>query len=334
MTPLFTAFLSLFTLFMISQTNEALGQQQTLSILCPASLLDSKILTNFERKKKIALRVELATGAREFEQRLKSSSNVYDVVIADENEILVLTAARLLRPLPDSRFAEKKKSALSVPSKVQQEAKTYVNIMADPLGLIWLDDTRTQQSIPSWAELLDMSTNPLWRGRLFLPPDPDFQKRLALFATGLTNFRTLPDTAPQAAEWLKKASVHIRPEANQLVLELLKKRTVAGVLWKSDYLRVRNTIPSLDFAIPPATLFRRFGAAIVADTLREELAFDFISHLIEHRDDLARFAGITPLFPAPEKESEGASWTLFDTSVPLSVSLEKSFSSPPAKQSP
>jgi spermidine/putrescine-binding protein len=331
MPSFFITAIALLTLAILPAKNEAFAQQQTLSVLCPASLLDSKTITNFEKKKKIALRVELTTGAREFEQRLKNSANMFDVVVADENELMVLTAARLLRPLPDSRFAEKKKSPLSVPSKTQQDARTYVNIMADPLGLFWIDDTRTQTSPPTWDELTTMNQNPFWRGRLFLPPEPDFQMRLALFVTGSTNLRTPPETAPDAVEWLKKARAHIRPGANQLVLELLKKRTVAGALWKSDYLRVRNTIPSLDFGVPQSTLFRRYGAAIVADTLREELAFDFIDHLLAHRDDLARFAGITPLFTAGEKEPDVSKWSLFDTSIPLSIALEKSFQAPVSK---
>jgi spermidine/putrescine-binding protein len=331
MLSLFTTLVALLTFVLLPQKNEAFAQQQTLSVLCPASLLDSKTITNFEKKKKIALRVELTTGAREFEQRLKNSANTYDVVVADENELMALTAARLLRPLPDARFAEKKRSALSTPSKTQQDAKTYVNIMADPLGLFWIDDTRAQTTPPTWDELTTMTLNPFWRGRLFLPPDPDFQMRLALFVTGFTNLRTLPETAPDAAEWLKKVRTHIRPAANQLVLEILKKRTVAGALWKSDYLRVRNTLPALDFGVPQNTLFRRYGAAIVADTLREELAFDFVDHLIAHRDDLARFAGITPLFASGEKEPDASKWFLFDTSTPLSVALEKSFSAPAPK---
>jgi spermidine/putrescine-binding protein len=303
----------------------AAAQQSVLSVLCPVSLIDSKTLAQFEKRNKVSLRVELAASAREFEQRLRNSANNYDVVIADESALTALSLARLLRPLPESRFGEKKRSQLNALSKTQQESKSYLNLMADPLGAVWIEDSRTVHTAPSWQELVNPDANPLWRGRLFLPPDLEFQGRLALFTAGITNPQTPPENAGGALKWLRSARSQMNLGAKQIVLDLIKRRVVAGALWKSDFLRVRNTVPDLNFATPPNTLFRRYGAALVADSLREELALAFMEHLMENRDELARFAGAVPLLPTGEKDIDSSKWVLYDTSTPISAALEKEF---------
>lgn len=313
----------------------ALAQQSVLSVLCPASLIDSKTLAGFEKKNKIALRVELTTSPREFEQRIRSSVNMFDVVIADENELTTLSSARLLRPLNDPRFTEKSQGKLAAPSKTQRESKSYTNLMVEPLGIAWLDETRSSPTAPTWTEFANPAENPLWRGRIFLPLDKQLQLRLAMLSAGI--FNAIPSQeelskVTDARNWLSKALAQTRMGGSQLVLELLKKRVVAAALWKSDYLRVRHTVPELSFGAPPTTFFRRIGAAIVADTLHEEAATNFVAHVFESRDELARFAGLIPLGVADQKESDVLKWALYDDTIAPNASLEKDIVSGPLKR--
>ncbi len=304
----------------------AAAQPQVLSVICPASLIDSKTLADFERKTKVQLRIEITASPHEFEQRLKNSANNWDVVIADENELTLLNAARLIRPLNDPRFAETKQLPLAQPSKTQTESHAYVGLMADPFGIVWLDDTLGTKRSPSWDAFVNPAENPLWRGRIFLPSDLTLLARTALMAHGMTNAQTSLENGAQALDWLRKAHMQTRQGSSQLVLELLKKRVVAGALWKSDYLRVRHTVPSLNFSPPQNTFFRRFGAALVADTLHEEMALNFIAHLVTHRNDLARFAGIVPLEFTADKDADISKWVLYDETLPINPAFAKEMS--------
>jgi spermidine/putrescine-binding protein len=299
------------------------AQQPIISVLCPYGLLDYKILSNFERNAKVRLRVELASGQREIEQRIKNSINNWDVVVADESQLASLTNGRLIRPLRDDRFQEKNPNALSRPTKLMEMSRTWIPLAVDPMGISWIKNTLEPQTIPTWASLVDPSITPFWRGRLFLTPDLSLLGRIALMTQAIPDSPTTPAAAAPALQWLQKAKSQQKTGQNQLVLELLSERVVAGPLWKSDYLRVRKTVQNLEFAIPlSGTYFRRFGVALVSDTLREELATNFIAHLIEKRDDLARYAGLLPLSAKPERSTDISKWIVFDDSIPLNRDLE------------
>jgi spermidine/putrescine-binding protein len=301
----------------------AQAQQPIISVLCPYGLLDYKILSNFERSAKVRLRVELASGQREIEQRIKNSINNWDVVVADESQLAALTHGRLIRPLKEDRFQEKNPNALSRPTKLMEMSRTWIPLAVDPLGVSWIKSTLEPQTTPTWASLIDPSITPFWRGRLFLTPDLSLLGRIALMTQGIPESQALPGATAPALQWLQKAKLQQRSGQNQLVLDLLSERVVAGPLWKSDYLRVRKTVQNLEFAVPPSgTFFRRFGVALVSDTLREELATNFIAHLIEKRDDLARYAGLLPLSGNPERNTDVTKWVVFDDSTPLNRELE------------
>jgi spermidine/putrescine-binding protein len=297
--------------------------QQTISVLAPSGLLDSKIIGEFERTSRVAVRVEMITGRREPEQRLRGALGNWDVVIADENEMAALTYARLLRQLKEEKEPEKKGRPLAVHTRLMDEYRTFAPLMAEPLGVAWLENSYESDGAITWDSLVDPSTNPRWRGRLFLPTDLDFQFRLAMLATGVTNTQSPLATMATPLRWLRRAHQQLYRGDTQLVMNLLSGRCAAGALWKSDYMRIRKMVKNLSFTVPKrGTYFVRFGAGVVNESLHEDLAANFISFLLSRRDELARFAGLMPLGSASDETHDLKSWTLYDNTIPLTREID------------
>jgi spermidine/putrescine-binding protein len=299
------------------------ADQPVLSILSTYGFLDHKILANFERNSKVRLRVELASGQREIEQRIKNSINNWDVVIADESQLSSLTNARLIRPLKEDRIPEKQLTTLSRRTKFQEQSKTWVALMVDPMGISWLKNTIETNVTPSWDLLADPNGAPLWRGRLFIIQDTSTLAKISLMSQGVADQQSSPENASQSIQWLHKLRTQLKPSQGQLVLDLLSEKSAVGFLWKSDYLRVRKTVQSLEFAVPHSgTFFRCIGIAIVSDTLKEDLALSFISHIVDKRDDLAKYAGLVTVSTAPASGIDTSKWIIYDDSIPINRDLD------------
>lgn len=305
---------------------ETQPQKTVLSVLAPLGLLDAGLVREFESRKQVSVRVELVGSVHEYEPRLRGSPRVWDVVVSDESQLIRLVLARLTRPITETLAVPKAESKLPLEhrSKINEDGRSYVLLMADPLGLVWKGETRTAKSPLAWVQLANLTDNPLWRSRTLLPSDVRVQFLLALKASGSASAAnlTISELRP-AFDWLKAARQQSRLKSFQPEIDFLANRIVAGAVWRSDFLRMRRLIPNLTFGVPKAgTYFSRFGAAVVADSAQENLANEFVRFLLEKRETLASFTQLVSLTAAAVDESSVASWTLLEDELVLPRAVE------------
>ena len=327
----------LFCANFIFSTTHAQSGRIILSVLAPLGMVDAIAIREFEQKRHVNVRMELVGGPSEYEPRLRNSPRGWDVVLADESQLIRLVYSKLLRPLPESVSKNASHVGLDIRPKVNEDGRAYLNLMADPMGLVWKQDSLSSKNDPAWTWLSQMSENPYWRNRTLLPYDMKVQFLIAKKATSIVKDTDMSiveigssvanDTVASAAlafDWLKQARLQARPHHAQMELDFLSDRVVAGILWRSDFLRIRKLVRNIEFEVPRSgTYFTRIGAAIVADTAQEILANEFVQFLYLKRDSLARYAGLVSLAETKFEDKPIRNWSLLENDLVLPKAIEQ-----------
>lgn len=295
-----------------------------LSILALTNTLNSQLVDEFERQSNTRVRVDFADPRTGLEARLRSTPRAWHIVFADERHLRSLALARLLKPAPAGRFDLPVKAPLEKRSRLNDEGRLYFPTMADPLGLIWVSNTRKSPLPSSWEWLSDTNLNPLWRGRVMFPAHPHFQFMIALKAASFSpadlGFRDPPD---KAYAWLKVVRSHSGHSNKSLLTKLVSRESVAGVAWYSEFLALKKAMPQLEFGIPrEGTYFERYGAAFIADAGLEDVALNFLQFTLQKRDEFASAASLVPLSASKFLDSETSSWNLVEDEIPFPKSVE------------
>lgn len=323
----------IFAVFGISLVNSAqIAHAQTpsaapktiVSVLTLTSKLDHKLIESFEMGRNVSVRVDFVGSAAEIEGRIRTTPRAWDLVLADERHLRALALARLIKVAPAGKVDSTLKYPLEKRSRLNDEGRLYFPLMADPLGLVWIRETKQSKDPVSWQWLSNPTHNPLWRGRTALTPALNFQFLMALSASGipLSQIHSVHETRT-AMEWLKEARANSASAEGRLDLNLLSRRVVASNAWLSEFTRLNKYVPNLEFGVPAqGTFYERYGMALLADAPVDGEAMEFLAYAVQKKDELARVAGLVPLSASEFLKTETAGWLLFEDEVPLPSQVE------------
>lgn len=288
-----------------------------LNVLTLPQRLDSRLVQEFENTTKISVRIEFVTSPLEFEVKIKSLPNSWDVVFADEQRLVHLTENKLLKPIPDSILIPPNLMDLSRRGKSNSDGRAFINLMADPMGIMYLSDTKSSKNPVDWSWLVDPSINPQWRSRVALFKDERLNLMVAAKALGLEFPVETEERRKELLDWMSQAKLQGRNVAfDQVVTSFLAKKMVAGLTWQSDYLIASRYIKNLQFAVPSSgTYFERIGAALVAESRSEPAALEFIKFIHDNREQLAQRRGLLPLHSSEVTGSSVRSWRVFSDDI-------------------
>jgi|GEM_PF-636211 len=304
----------------------------TIGLLAPLGRLDATIVRAWEDRMKVNVRVDFVTSGAEYEARLRSSPHAWDVVVADEQRLASLFFAKIIRalpasvpgvPAPGTASDTGPASVLWRPGRYVEGERAFAPLMADPLGLAWLGDTRAAKEPVTWDWLVEPKANPLWRSRTALPADKRLQFLIASAQLGFATPPTDANSAKPVMEWLRAARHQARANPLRIESELLSGRAAAAVLWQSEYERVRKLVPRLEFAVPRKGAYvERHGVGLVSESFHEKEALSLLMHLLESRDALAKTAGLVPVRDDPSRNDEFSTWRITAEHLPIVKAVE------------
>ncbi|MEN9808564.1 MAG: hypothetical protein RLZZ488_131 [Pseudomonadota bacterium] len=318
--------LTLCSILLFSSTAQA---EQILNILTQTQRLDAGLVQEFESTRKVSVRVEFVSSSLDYEARIRSLPNNWDLVLADEQRLVHLSLVKVLKPLPEVIAVPPDSQGLERRARANQDGRSYLNLMADPLGLMYLRETLTAAAPMSWEGVVAPVVNPLWRSRLALFADERMNTMAAAAATGVKFPVEQVDDARPAQAWLAQAQLQGRPlSLDAMIPAFLAEKYVVALAWQSEFLHASRYVKKLSFVVPqPSTYVERVGVGLVADCRNESLALDFIRFLYEKREQLAQKRGFLPLSVQQLQSVPVAGWRIFADDLPrlreLSTALGK-----------
>ena len=288
-----------------------------LNILTLPQRLDSRLIQEFENSTKISVRIEFVTSPLEFEAKIKALPNSWDVVFADEQRLVSLTDDKLLKAIPNAVLIPPNLMGLSRRGRANTDGRAFINLMADPLGIMYLSETKSSKIGVDWNWLVDPSINPQWRSRVALFKDERLNLIVAAKATGAEFPVDLDDKRKELLSWIEQAKLQGRNTAfEQVVTSFLAKKMVAALSWQSDYLIASRYVKNLEFAVPSSgTYFERIGLGLVAGSRNENAALEFIKFIHDKRDQLAQRRGLMPLHASEMNGSSVRNWRVFSDDI-------------------
>jgi spermidine/putrescine-binding protein len=297
-----------------------------LNILTQPRRLDANLVEEFELSRKVSVRVEFVSSPLDYESRIKSLPHSWDLVLADEQRLVTLSLAKILKTLPDSVMIPPNLSGLDRRARANEDGRAYINLMADPMGLIYLNRTKTGLGPVGWTWIINPSLNPLWRSRVALFADDRLNLMTAAVATGVTFPVEKESDNRKVFDWLTRAQLQGRnTPLNTTVTSFLAEKYAVGLAWQSDYLHALRYVKGLAFTVPvEGTYVERVGVGLVADCRNEALALDFIKFIHERRDQLAQRRGMLPLHVQDFQGSQVRDWRIFSDDVPRLKELANS----------
>lgn len=289
--------------------------EPVLSILTQTQRLDAGLVQEFESTRKVSVRVEFVSSALDYEAKIRSLPHNWDLVLADEQRLLNLSLVKALKVLPETVPVPADGPGLNRRARANADGRSYLTLMADPLGILYLRKTLTGAGAVNWDWIINPTFNPLWRSRLALFEDERMNMMTAAVATGVTFPVEQVQSARAAHEWLNQAQLQGRSLALASVIPaFLAEKYVVALAWQSDFLHANRYIKNLGFLVPnPATYFERVGVGLVSDCRNEQLALDFIRFLSEKKDVLAQRRGLLSLNSSPESVKD---WRIFSDDLP------------------
>jgi len=289
-----------------------------LSLLTQTQRLDAALVQEFEATRKVAVRVEFVSSSLDYEARIRSLPHNWDLVLADEQRLVNLSVLKVLRNLPESINIPPDVPGLERRSRANEDGRAFVNLMADPLGVMYLKKTRTSPGPLGWDWINKPTLNPLWRSRIALFADERMNFMTAAIATGLKFPIAQTSDARKVQDWLAHAELQGRAMSlSAAIPAFLAEKFSAGLVWQSDYLQAARYVKQLEFAVPSeGTYVERVGVGLVADCRNEALALDFIRFIYEKRDLLAQRRGLLPLHTTEFQGSRVAKWRIFSDDLP------------------
>lgn len=324
MSPKYRFLLFFATFFLMNQS--ANGQmppqpeKQILSILSLVNKLDSKFISEFENLCMCRVRVDFAASRAEIEMRLRSTPRVWSLIYADERSLRALSLARMLKAVPSVVPVSNVSFPLEKRSKLNEDGRLHVSMMADPLGIVWKKQTRTASGPVEWNWLSQPSKNPYWRGRIRIPQMPTFQYLIAAKATETS---VHDESNPKAMEWFRELRSGAAHATNEFRNGLASGNIVAGVAWFSEFLNYKKFVANLDFGIPKeGTYFERYAFALVADAGESPLPGEFLKFASSANDSFAQSLGFVPLSTEKFLETDTSHWTLLEDEVPLPRNID------------
>jgi len=291
---------------------------QVLSILTQTQRLDSALVQEFETTRKVAVRVEFVSSSVEYEPKIRSLPHNWDLVLTEEQRLVSLSLAKVIKALPESIAVPEAESGLERRARANPDGRSYLNLMADPLGLMYLKNTLTSAGPVRWDWIIQPAANPLWRSRLALFEDQRMNLLTAAAATGLKFPLDDVQEAQKVQDWLSRAQLQGRARSLPSVISsFLAEKFVVGLAWQSDYVHAQRYLKNLAFTVPAGgTYVERVGVGLVSDCRNEALALDFIRFLYEKREQLAQRRGLLSLNSQEFPASQLSSWRIFADDVP------------------
>jgi len=304
--------------FLLVLSSSLATAQPVLSVLTQTQRLDAGLVQEFEASRKVSVRVEFVSSGADYEARIRSLPHNWDLVLADEQRLINLSFLKLLKPLPETVVVPADAQGLEKRARANQDGRAYLNLMADPLGVMFLRKTLTAPGPVSRDWLVEPSTNPLWRSRLALFADERMNIRTAAAATGLAFPIEQTESARPVREWIVRAQLQGR--STSLVAAIpafLAEKVAVGLAWQSDFIHAGHYVRNLAFTVPaPGSYAERIGIGLVADCRNEQLALDFIRFIYEKKDLLAQRRGLTPLGGQAFPAIPVTGWKVFSDDVP------------------
>ncbi len=288
-----------------------------LNILTLPQRLDSGLVQEFEKNTKISVRIEFVTSPLEFEVKIKSLPNSWDVVIADEQRLVRLFDEKLLKSIPDSTLVPPNLMGLSRRAKANSDGRAFVNLMADPLGIMYLAESKSSKNAIDWNWLVDPSINPQWRSRVALFKDERLNLMIAAKATGSAFPVEIEEQRKGLLSWMEEAKLQGRNTPfEKVVTSFLANKIVAAVSWQSDYLIASRYVKNLEFAVPSSgTYFERIGLGLVTGSRNESAALEFMKFIHAKRDRLAQKRGLMALNSSEMTGSHVRNWRVFSDDI-------------------
>lgn len=291
----------------------------TINVLTTMNTLSPALVSNFESENKLNVRVDFVGSREEFETFIRSGLRAYDVIIADERILEKLSLSRLLRSLPDSSIVKQNnKYPLTKRSKINEDGAAYLPLYIDPLGIAY-NSLQSKIKYPvSWDILIQTDDNPFWRQRVTLPSSYKSQFLLALLATEKeisSNTWFIPEPT---TKWFKQLKLQNANTDLPLELAYLGNYVSASVLFYSEYLRLKKTVPSIEFAIPSkSTYYDRLSVGWSSNSVQEALSKKFIRYLYDNRDFLVKNSGLLSIETLTFDHSNTSGWILYEDDIPL-----------------
>ncbi len=290
-----------------------------LNILTQPHRLDANLVSEFEASRKVAVRVEFVSSALDYESRIKALPHSWDLVIADEQRLVALSLVKLLKTLPETVAIPPSQPGLERRARANEDGRSYLNLMADPMGLMFLKKSKTGTGPMSWNWIAQPNLNPLWRSRVALFADERLNLMVASLATGARISMEHAEEHSKVVTWLNQAQLQGRSVSlNSAVTAFLAEKYAVAAAWQSDYLHASRYVKDIAFTVPvEGTYVERIGVGLVAESRNETLALDFIKFIHDRRDQLARSRGLLPLQAQVVDGSQVKDWRIFSDDVPL-----------------
>lgn len=298
-----------------------------LNLLAPQGVLSPKMISQFEDEYHCNVRIEFVGSRYEYESRLRAGLRNYDALLADERILQRLYLQRQLRSLNDDvnfSLNQITKYPLQVRSRLNLDGRSYVTLMADPMGIVFNKrNFNVKQALPSWNWLISPEEFPFWRQRVFVSNFPKHQLLIALLATGkeiTSSSWFIPEPTIKWLQNLKLQSVNVD---YPLELAFLGNKIEAAVVFRSEYMRLKKVVPDLKFVVPnKVTYFDRIGIAVVSDTVQETLAQNFIKFLNSKRDHLIVNDNYISYNVINYEGSATKNWVAYDDENPIPRRIE------------
>lgn len=289
-----------------------------LSILTQTQRLDAALVEEFEASRKVSVRVEFVSSSLDYEARIRSLPHNWDLVLAEEQRLVNLSFTKILRQLPETIVLPRDLGGLERRARANLDGRSYLNLMADPLGIMYLKNTLTSRGSVNWNWIINPTQNPLWRSRLALFADERMNLLTAAVATGLKFPMEQYQEARKVNDWLIEAQLQGRPATLTAVIPaMLAEKYVVALAWQSEFVDASRYVKNLAFSVPAqGTYVERIGVGLVADCRNEQLALDFIKFLEEKKNLLAQRRGLLPLSGVSNQTSHFDEWRIFSDDVP------------------
>lgn len=288
-----------------------------LSVLTQPQRLDAGLVQEYEASRKVSVRVELVTSSLDYDSKIRSLPHNWDLVLADEQRLVHLSLSKMIKPLPETVAVPADGPGLERRARANPDGRAYLNLMADPLGIMFLSKTLTATGPVGWEWLIRPVFNPLWRSRLVLFADERMNMMTAAAATGLKFPVENPEDARVVKEWLAAAHLQGRPMTTSLAIpSLLAEKSVVSLAWQSDFVQAQRYMKDLSFTVPlRETYVERVGVGLVSDCQSEQLALDFIRFIYERKQTLAQRRGLLSLEVQQFQDNPVAGWRIFSDDV-------------------
>lgn len=260
----------------------------TLNVMTYLGLLDKTIVSKFEEENRVNLRVEFMTNSLDFSARIKSHMRAYDVMIANQQVLDSFVQSNIVH--------------------------NTIPLWKDPIGIAYDSRVSKFEKPVSWTHLISPDENPYWRQRVFasgLSPREDLMIALLVTNEKLSSLKSKTPSKTQVfMDALKQQSITFSYPTE---LAFLGNNISAAVVFYSDFLRMKKTVPFLDFRIPQeGTFYTTIGAACVGSSFQENLSKKFVAFLNEHRRELSQKNHLADFDSTMFNQTQVTNWEPYD----------------------